>query len=54
MTFGDLWKNFSFGFSILGAWLPDGTSWDIPRVFPSVLNGSGVFKNILFLFIVII
>jgi hypothetical protein len=49
MTFGDLWKDFSFGFSILGAWLPDGMSWDIPRVFPSVLDGSHVFKHIHFL-----
>jgi hypothetical protein len=48
MTFGELWKYFSLGFSILGAWLPDGMSWDIPRVFPSVLNGSSVSKHILF------
>lgn len=46
MTFGDLWKDFSFGFSILGAWLPDGMSWDIPRVLRSLLNGSSVFKHI--------
>jgi hypothetical protein len=49
MTFGDLWKDFSFGFSILGAWLPDGMSWDIPRVLRSLLNGSSVFKHIFFL-----